>query len=51
MTTTDDQESPFAFVDQEQMNKAQNVIDMIKNQEEFTQEESDEIISFIYEKL
>ncbi len=48
---SENQENPFAVVDEKQMEKAQNIITMIKEQENFSEEEADEIISFIYEKL
>lgn len=49
--TNHEAENPFSVVDEKQLEKAQNVITMIKEQDEFTSDEADEIIGFIYEKL
>lgn len=44
-------EQAFSIADAEQLEKAQNILTMIKEQDEFTTDEVDEITSFIYEKL
>lgn len=49
MSTTNEQS--FSIADAEQLQKAQDIITMVKEQDEFTTDEADEIISFIYEKL